>query len=225
MNPTKIETTRAYYSAAVMGLRALEANENRGLRFSPEADARWARFCGQLHTGDRLQMMLRDASAAWGTAFAAARIFPRQGVALDEPFGAAWPTPSPEDAQAYLDVTEPPSLTRCAELLGITPAALELPELRPTAQFMVAGGAAILALALAFAERDDLDWSRQITVVANTPAHRQLAGLAAVFTHAVKPCATLYASDARFDPRATPICTPDADPACAAQLRPSEADA
>lgn len=81
--------TEAYYKAAILGLRALEAREGRGRRFGPDADARWERFRGKLHGGDRLQILLRDASAPWGVAFAASHVFRLEGVAVDEPFGAS----------------------------------------------------------------------------------------------------------------------------------------
>lgn len=94
---------RAYYRAALLGLRALEAREGRERRFGADADARWGRFRGKLHEGDRLHVLLRDASAPWGLASAAAHIFQMPGVARDEPFGPAWPSPSPAEARRLLD--------------------------------------------------------------------------------------------------------------------------
>ena len=218
--PAITNPTTAYYQAAVLGLRALDAREGRGRRFGPEADARWGRFKGRLHDGDRLQVLLRDASAPWGIAFAASHIFQLDGVARDEPFGPGWVVPNGTQARRYLDIDDAPTLDRCAALLGVTPAAVELPELRPTTHLLVAGGAAILAVARAFSGRDDLDWARQVTVVADTPAHRQLAGLASVFVGAVKPCAVATAATASPAVGAVAVVSPDAEPACAAALRP-----
>lgn len=211
--------TESYYKAAILGLRALEAQEGRSRRYGPEADARWNRFKGKLHDGDRLQVLLRDASAPWGIAFAASHIFRLEGVALDEPFGPSWVVPNDAQARRYLEVADAPTLESCAALLGVSPADVGLPELRPTTHLTVAGGAAILAVASAFTGRDDLDWSRQVTVVADSPAHRQLAGLASVFVGAVKPCAVLASDLAQPNVGEVPVVSADAEPACAEAVR------
>jgi len=220
MSQLPADSVRSYYKASILGLRALEAKEGLSRRFGPDADARWARFKGKLHDGDRLQVLLRDASAPWGVAFAASHIFLLDGVADDEPFGPSWVVPNGSQARRYLEVAEPPTLTSCAALLGITPTPVQLPELRPTTQLVVAGGAAILAVASAFEGRADLDWARQVTVVADAPAHRQLAGLASVFIGAVKPCEVVVSDLAQLRVGDVAVVSPDAEPACAAALRP-----
>ena len=211
------DATSAYYRAAILGLRALEAREARGRRFSPDADARWARFRGKLHDGDRLNILLRDASAPWGIAFAASHIFRLNGVAIDEPFGPAWEPITAAQAKMHLAISDPPTLDSCASVLGIERLPVDLPEIRPAAQYVVAGGAAILALADAFNTGSNLDWSVQVTVIADIPAHRQLAGLASLFVGAVKPCSVLSSDTGDF-PSGHRIIGPDAEPACVAQL-------
>lgn len=210
---------RAYYHAAVLGLRQLEATEGRGRRFGPDADARWQRFAGKLHDGDRLQVLLRDASVPWGVAFAGARIFQAQGVALDEPFGPAWIAPNPAEARRYIDGAPAPSLAAIATALGVRSNPVDLPDLRPTTRLVLAGGAAILAAAQAFTDRPDLDWSRQVLVVADTPAHRQLAGLAALFVGATQPGQVRASTDGPLPDGGHRVISSDAEPACAALLR------
>jgi len=213
-------TQRAdYYKAAVLGLRHLDATEGRGRRFGPDADARWRRFAGKLHDGDRLQVLLRDAAVAWGVAFAGARIFRADGVALDEPFGPTWVSPNPAEARRYLDSADSPSLSAAAAALGVNRAHVNLPELRPTTRLVLAGGAAILAAAQAFTARPDLDWSRQVLVVADTPAHRQLAGLAALFVGATQPGEIRASTDGPLPEGGARVISRDAEPACAALLR------
>lgn len=220
VNPVTPDNVATYYQAAILGLRGLEAVEGRGIRFSTDADARWARFRGKLHEGDRLQLLLRDAAAPWPTAFAASRIFRLPGVALDEPFGPSWPTPNEGQAARYLAVDAEPSLAACAALLGVTPASVELPDLRPTTELVVGGGAAILATADAFTARPDLDWARQVTVIADAPAHRQLAGLASLFVRAAQPCPVVESEAVHPPLQGTVVLSSDAQPAVRDALSP-----
>ncbi len=212
------EATRTYYAAAVLGLRALDACEPRARRFGPEADARWERYRGALHDGDRLEVLLRDAAATWGVAFAYSRVFNLDGVATDEPFGPAWRTPQPRTAARHLATEATPTLDTVAQALGIQPAPVTLPTIHPATRLVIAGGAAILATAQAFQGRSDLDWARRVTVVADRPASRQLAGLASLFVQAVRPCTVLTSDEGTFPEGAVSICSPDAEPACAARL-------
>ena len=97
-------------------------------------------------------------------------------------------------------------------------APLTLPTIHPATRLVLAGGAAILATAQAFQGRSDLDWARRVTVVADRPAFRQLAGLASLFVQAVRPCAVLASDVGTLPEGALSICSPDAEPACAARL-------
>ena len=65
----------AFYAAALVGLRALDARERVPRRFGPEADARWAQFKGALGLGDRLDLLLRDGAVTWGAAFSPSLVF------------------------------------------------------------------------------------------------------------------------------------------------------
>ena len=44
--PLTFKQRSAFYSAAVLGLRALDARETTARRFGPDAEARWAQFAG-----------------------------------------------------------------------------------------------------------------------------------------------------------------------------------
>ena len=210
--------TDAYYTAAILGLRALDAAEPRARRFGDEAEARWGRFRGALHQGDRLEMLLRDAAAVWGVAFAAAQIFRLPGVATDEPFGPAWSSLNTREADRYLAADAPPTLLACAQILGVTPAPVALPPIRPVTRLVIAGGAAILAAADAFAGRDELDWAAQVSVVADDSTTRQLAGLASLFVGALRPCAVIASDEYSPIPGAVPVVSDDAEFTCTSRL-------
>ena len=53
MEGIEASAIRAYYSAALAGLRFLEQRQPTGRRFGPDADARWTNFRGDLATADR----------------------------------------------------------------------------------------------------------------------------------------------------------------------------
>jgi hypothetical protein len=80
----------AFYGAAALGLRALDARERTARRFGSDAQARWAQFAGALKDGDRLDTLLRDAAGTWGAAFSPSECFGFWGLADDEPFGPDW---------------------------------------------------------------------------------------------------------------------------------------
>lgn len=212
------DDVRRYYAASVLGLRALEQAEGRQRRFGAEADARWERFRGKLGEGDRLLMLIRDASAPWGVAFAASRVFQIPGVAADDPFGPHWNQVNDSEARRYLSTDETLTLEGCANTLQIDIRPVELPEIRPSSQLAVAGGAAILAVARHFQGRADLDWTRQVEVVADRPAHRQLAGLASLLVGAVRPCPVHSASGYTHSDERTVVVSADAETASAAAL-------
>jgi hypothetical protein len=207
--------TNPYYRAAAVGLRALEHREARNRRFGPDADATWSLFADTLTAADRLQLLLRDAAAAWHTAFSPNAIFGIPGVATDEPFGPGWAHAQPARLDGnLLDPAGPATLADAAEALGVRKAKVALPELTPSTRLCVGGGAAILAVAEAFAARDDLSWEHQLVFVADDPAHRQLAGLAAIFAGSEHASDVRRSADAPDDlPR---LLSADAEPTVAA---------
>lgn len=212
--PTAAPTTEqraAYYTAAALGLRALDAREGRGLRFGPDADATWRVFAGPHHTpGHRLELLLRDAAVPWGLAFDARAIFGLDGVATDDPFGPRWLHRA--DA-GVLDAPAPTTLGAIAAALGLSPAPAALPPLTPASHLVLAGPGAVLAAAAAFAATPGLAWDRQVTVVAQAPAHRQLAGLAALFVPTDAATRVRWPTDPL--PSGTAVVSPDADRASA----------
>ena len=65
-SPLTSEERAAFYGEAVLGFRALDARERTARRFGADAEARWTHFAGALGTGDRLDILLRDAAATGG---------------------------------------------------------------------------------------------------------------------------------------------------------------
>lgn len=171
----------AFYAAGMLGLRALDARERHARRFGTDADTRWAQFAGSLGAGDRLDLLLRDASGTWGVAFSPSECFGLFGLAEDEPFGPDWGCIDDTSAKRLFAATlAPVSFPQVAATLGIETSPIELPRLTPSTKLVVAGGSAILSVASAFSEDATLSWTDQIVVIADDPACRQLAGLAAV---------------------------------------------
>lgn len=214
-----------FYAAAVAGLRALDARERSPRRFGVDADTRWASFKGNLTDSDRLDLLLRDATSSWGAAFSPAEVFDLFGLAPDEPFGPDWPSLGNAAARrAFAQPPEPASPAAIAALLGVTTSLPRVPSLTSSTRVIVAGGAAMVAVANAFAHTPGLSWSDQVLAVATTPAHRQLAGLLAISigadarTRLIRPAddqrATLKA--AGFAQVDVAIVSADAEPACAA---------
>lgn len=215
----------AFYAAAIAGMHVLDARERCPRRFGKDADARWASFKGALSHADRIDFLLRDAAVAWGAAFSPAEAFGLFGLAPDEPFGPDWHSLTASAARAYLQSGEIASTPAAiAKLLGVDPTPIEVPAPTPATRLAVAGGAALVAVAAAFASHQGLSWSDQVLAVATTPAHRQLAGLLAVLTGApartrlTHPDADLrttlkVAGFAQID---VAVVSPDAEPECAA---------
>lgn len=219
---------RAYYTAALAGLRFVEARRPTGRRFGSEADARWTGFRGDLTTADRLDLLLRDADAEWPGAFGARTTFAEPAVAEDESFGPAWPGLEPIDAEEVwrtsLAAAEPKDLSA---LLSAWSTAWEA-KLSPTEvgtvstvdRLVVAGASAIAATLGAFVGRSDLAWSEQVTVVATPPAHRQLAVFATAVLNGTKPTVVVTHGQAHALIGRT-IISADASPEDAASARRS----
>ncbi len=86
------DSVRSYYQAALVGLQTVESRRATGRRFGPDADARWKSFRGDLTTGDRMNVLIRDADTEWPGAFGARAAFGLDGVAEDDAFGGGgWP--------------------------------------------------------------------------------------------------------------------------------------
>ncbi len=171
----------AFYAAAVVGLRALDARERSPRRFGPEADARWADFRGALTDADRVDLLLHDAAVTWGPAFSPAEVFGLFGLAPDEPFGPDWQALPRGAARRHLEAGSPPSTHDLATALGIHAPSPSLPAISTSTRLAVAGGGALLAVAEAFRANPSWSWSDQVLAVASSPANRQLAGLLAIF--------------------------------------------
>lgn len=180
-NPVMSQERAAFYSAAVIGLRALDARERHARRFGTDAETRWAQFAGALGAGDRLDILLRDAAGTWGAAFSPSECFDFFGLAADEPFGPDWGgIDDPSAKRLFAEPNAPATLDHIAHGLGVKAASVPLPPLTPSTKLVIAGGTAIVSVAKAFSENAALSWTDQVVVLADKPAWRQLAGLAAV---------------------------------------------
>jgi hypothetical protein len=222
--PVSSQQRDAFYAAAVAGLRALDARERVPRRFGSAADSRWATFKGNLDEADRLDVLLRDAAVTWGSAFSAAEVFDLFGLAPDEPFGPDWRTLGTAAARrAFAEPPAPTTPSSLASHLGVSARPVALPALTPSTRLAVAGGAALVAVADAFAQTPGLSWSDQVLAVATTPAHRQLAGLLAIAiaasarTRLVRPAADLRPTlkEAGFAQLDAAVVSEDVEPACA----------
>lgn len=184
-----------YYAAALRALRFIERAVPTTRRFGSEADARWAAFCGNLTTADRLDLLLRDADAHFPCAFGARHVFALRAAAEDEAFGAEWLPLDPVDADELwrgVLAEAPPSSVRetlvaAASTWEVTLGAFEVGTIAPTDKLLVVGPSAVAAVIAAFATGSDLDWADQVVCVATPPAHRQLAALGAALLGVTKP--------------------------------------
>lgn len=218
------EQRSAFYNAAVLGLRALDARETTARRFGADAEARWAQFAGALGPGDRLDILLRDAAGTWGSAFSPSECFDLFGLADDEPFGPDWDGIDGAAARRLLtDESDAVTLDQVASALGVKPTPVAAPPLTPSTKLVVAGGAAIVAVASAFADNRALSWTDQVVVVAVMPAFRQLAGLGAVLLGARGRTALVHPTgdadgvlrSAGFAHLDAAVVSPDAEPEAA----------
>jgi hypothetical protein len=226
--PLTLEERLAFYRAAVLGLRALDARETTARRFGPDAEGRWAQFAGALGAGDRLDILLRDAAGTWGAAFSPSECFELFGLAEDEPFGPDWDGIEGAAAKRLLtDASTAATLDEVARALGVKPTPVAVPPLVASTKLIVAGGAAILAVAHAFEDHPALSWTDQVMVVAAQPTFRQLAGLSAVLlgarsrTALVRPTgsAQVVLRPAGFAHLDAEVVSPDAEPHAAELVR------
>jgi len=180
-----VQERAAFYLAAVLGLRALDARERTARRFGADAEARWTQFAGALRAGDRLDILLRDAAGSWGAAFSPSECFGLWGLADDEPFGPDWGGIDDHAATRLLAEPDgPATLDAVASALNVKADSIPVPSLTPATKLVVAGGAALVAVARAFAEDRTLSWTDQVVAVSDKAAFRQLASLAAVLLSA-----------------------------------------
>jgi len=176
-----------FYRASLLGLRALDVRDSSARRFGPDAEATWNDFRGHLSLSDRLDLLVRDGAVKWGAAFSPAHVFGLFGLAADDPFGPDWRSLDAEAAKKLWLSPQVGDLESCAAALGISPSTVPLPNVTPSTRLVVAGGAAILAVAQHFATDRGLRWGSQVLVAAGSPAHRHLAGLVAPLLAAEGP--------------------------------------
>lgn len=198
-----------FYRSGVHGLRALQDRGLGAQRFTPDADARWKAFRGELTDADRLDLLLRDGAALHPAAFSAAAVFGLPNLAADEPFGPEWSSLPPSDAGEILrsspqclggsDAASPSQMLELlAKIWDLTLPATDVSQVVPASRVVVAGAGAIAALADHMAGRKDMDFGDQLLLVTDRPGERQLLGLASALCGSrTRPRAVL--SDASLD--------------------------
>src|SRR5262245_40404064 len=140
-SPLTPQDRSAFYGAAVIGLRALDARESTPRRFGPDADARWMQFAGALGAGDRIDILLHDAAGTWGTAFSPSECFGHFGLADDEPFGPDWVGIDDHAAKRLLAGHDArATLEHIAEGLGLDAASDPVPPVTPSPKLAVLDG-------------------------------------------------------------------------------------
>lgn len=196
----------SYYRGARVALQFVETRRAVGQRFGTAADARWRAFAGSpseasLTAAARLDLLIRDADAEWPGALGARTVFALSQVAEDEAFGPEWVGLDGAYAEELWREPLPPAASAeeaFESLAGLWKLALSsqtLPPIDAADSILAAGPSAFAALATLFAARKDLDWAAQVTCVATLPAHRQLAGLAAVVAEATNAASVVSASE------------------------------
>jgi hypothetical protein len=180
-----------FYRVGALGLRALQDRGFGAERFGDDAAARWKAFRGELNDSHRLNLLLRDGAAIYPLAFAARSIFALEGLADDEPFGPNWPSLLPSkagpilreaNAAAYPGAGVDALLAGLADIWGVRMQAPErsaVDAIGAASRLVLCGAGAVAAVAGQMAGRTDTDFGDQVLVVTDTPAVRQLAGIAA----------------------------------------------
>lgn len=225
-SPLTPQDRAAFYGAAVLGLRALDAKETTPRRFGTDAETRWTQFAGALGASDRIDILLRDAAGTWGAAFSPAECFGFFGLADDEPFGPDWGGLDDASARRLLAEPEAPAtLERIANGIGVKATRGPVPPVTPSTKLVLAGGTAIVLVAKVFAENKALSWTDQVVAVADKAAWRQLAGLAAVLlgargrTALVRPTEAGKLRALGFAHLDAAVVSPDAEPEAAELAR------
>ncbi len=232
MLPTEAQRG-AYYRGALTLLRFVEQRTPSARRFGPEADALWRSFAGDLDTGDRIELLLRDADRQWPAAFGARAVFALRAAYEADAFGADWARLPRGEAEALWKQTSrargpvaadsAAALERLLAVWELAPAAFELPKIGPSSRLVVCGAGAVVASLRRFLADADLSWSDQVVIVADAPAVRQISAAAPAL--ADRSDASLLLSGAEPSPEAqqralaklgaTPelLASPDASPA------------
>lgn len=195
---------RAYYQASLSLLKHVEARLPSNRRFGAESDALWAQFRGELTTADRIDILLRDADGQWPGAFGARTVFDLVGASEDDSFGASWTSLEGMEAEelwralstdACTTVEDALRAIAAAWNLNLTPCSVD--AVGPAEQLVVAGPSAVASLVRQFTGKSELNWADQVTVVATSPGHRQLAASAGALLSASAPSRLVAANGAR----------------------------
>jgi hypothetical protein len=192
MRTPQATDVEAFYRASLDGLRFLESREGKGRRFGEAALAAWQALGGELEPRDRLDLLLRDAAVTHPLAFSPRLVFELAALTDDEPFGAEWSGAPAKLAETLLrdgSATRGESdtatlIAAAAKRWGVpdpkpSPAvADQVGRVTPASRIVLGGVSAMLTLSTAAAGRRDWDLADQVVLIAESPAERQLWGIA-----------------------------------------------
>jgi hypothetical protein len=198
-----IDAAKAFYRAALIGLRFLQLTKPP--RPDSEADIQAVEKAPYEVIIDKIDDLLSKASVMWGVAFSPAQVFMIPGLAAEEQFGPDWPLMPQAEAKTLWDEigqlrydTPRAAFADAATAWGVTLQTIETghPDITPAKGVLIAGPSALATAIDIFSENKELNWARQVMVVASRPRDRQLAGLAGAFVSSSRPTRLIAPDDA-----------------------------
>lgn len=180
MTPTQ-DSARAFYKAALAAAQHVEP----GLT-DLNADTAWRAYGDDLPLVIRIDQVLRNLAMLYPAAFAPGPVFDLPGWYDDAPWGVGFERPPANELEALWRNKAPPKDAEAAfagarDAWGLRhlDSALALREpLSPSTQIIVAGSAATITVLTLLAEREAQSPRAQVTLIGETPAPRQLLGIA-----------------------------------------------
>jgi hypothetical protein len=132
-------------------------------------------------------------------------VFRIPNLAAEEPFGPDWPVLPREDAKRIWDDIGQRTYQSGYEAFQDAAKTWNVPlapdevrdiDITPAVGLLVAGPSALAVAVRAFGQNQQLDWARQVAVVASRPEMRHLAGLAGPFVWSSRPTRLLSPHEA-----------------------------
>ncbi|MCP4504680.1 MAG: hypothetical protein GY822_32650 [Deltaproteobacteria bacterium] len=179
------EDVFSFYKAALSAAQQMDALGGDP-QFSDDADVAWKGYSGDLPSLIRFELILKNLAALYPAAFAPGPIFQLSGWYDDDAWGAVFKRPPQAELESLWRGKKTPSSTNAAleqvcNAWHLAPPGTLDSELSTSSSLIVAGSAAMAAVAVRFANQDELDARSQILLVSDQPVARQLLGVACAF--------------------------------------------